>query len=564
MQDMLHKNAAGVSDGEGAARLSYLRGDNANEGTGHNYRQRNHLLGDIVHSAPYYVAAPPFQDQIGPGYNAFYSANANRIPMLYVGANDGMLHAFDANTGEERLAYVPYAVFKDLSQLTSAVYSHRYYVDGSPTVGDAHANFGTSRCGASASCWRSVLVSGLRRGGQGYFALDVTKPSNFTEANAAKLVLWEFTDVDDADLGYTYNQPSIVKMANDRWAAVFGNGYNNTVADGHVSSTGNAVLYIVFLDGGVDGVWTANTDFIKIDTGVGETTAIPTPNGLATPAPIDVDGDYKTDYIYAGDLRGNLWKFDVRDANPTAWKTTSTTLFTATLGGNPQPIMVRPEAGLHYREGEGILVYIGTGKYLEASDSNLITPTNTMYAIWDKLDGSTPSITRGDLLEQSVESIVANARVTTDEEVDWDQHLGWYFDLPSAGERHISRPILRNDRLIFTTAIPDGDVCGTGGSGWLMEVDAFTGGRLDYSPFDRNGDEKIDSDDLVTIDISGTDTDVAVSGVASPVGMLSTPAIITSEPVERKYSSGSSGNVFRVTEHPGKRSRGRLAWRTLP
>lgn len=347
-------------------------------------------------------------------------------------------------------------------------------------------------------------------------------------------------------------------MANDKWAAVFGNGYNSTEADGHASTTGNAVLYIAFLEGGVDGVWSADTDFIKIDTGIGVTGAIPTPNGLATPAPVDVDGDFVADYIYAGDLRGNLWKFDVRDANPTAWKTAATLMFTATLGGSPQPIMVRPEVGLHYYEDQGVLVYIGTGKYLETNDNSLTAPTNTMYAIWDKLDGTT--VTRGELLQQSVEAIVSNARVMTAEVIDWNQDLGWYFDLPDSGERHISRPILRNDRLIFATAIPNSQACGTGGSGWLMEVDAFTGSRLDYSPFDVDGDDKIDDDDLVTLNSA----QVAISGLPSPEGMLSTPAILASGGVERKYSSGSSGNVFRTTEHPGKRSRSRLAWRTWP
>ncbi len=528
MKDMLHRNAAGVPDGEGEARLRYLRGDNANEGKGNNYRQRDHILGDIIHSAPFYVGEPPFPDILGNDYSVFYSTHANRTPMIYVGANDGMLHAFNANTGNEALAYVPYAVFNHLSQLTTPVYSHRYYVDGAPTVGDARGNFGNARCGAVSPCWRSILVSGLRRGGQGLFALDVTDPSQFQETNASTLVLWEFTDADAADLGYTYSQPSIVKMANDKWAAVFGNGYNNTEADGHVSSTGNAVLYIVFLDGGLDGVWTADTDYIKIDTGVGETLAIPSPNGLATPAVADVDSDFIADYIYAGDLRGNVWKFDVTDANPQSWKSQPTRLFTAASASGPQPITVRPEVGRHYYADEGILVYVGTGKYLEMSDNSLTGPSHTMYAIWDKLDGNTSAVDRSELLRQEILPDPATVRVISDKAIDWDQHMGWYIDLIAAGERHASRPLLRNERLIFTTIIPNAEVCGTGGSSWLMEVNAFSGSRLDVSPFDYNGDEKIDDDDLVTINISGTDTKVAISGLPSPEGMLSTPTILAS------------------------------------
>ncbi|PON14566.1 hypothetical protein C2W62_28390 [Candidatus Entotheonella serta] len=440
MRDMLHKNAADVPDGQGEARLLFLRGDNANEGKGNNYRQRIHLLGDIIHSAPFYVGAPPFPDVLGNDYSAFYNANLNRTPMIYVGANDGMLHAFNSNTGNETLPYVPYTVFKNLSQLTSPVYSHRYYVDGTPTVEDARGSFGTSRCGAVASCWRSILVSGLRQGGQGVFALDVTSPSAFQEANASKLVLWEFTDIDDADLGYTYSQPSIVKMANNKWAAVFGNGYNNTEADGNASTTGNAVLYIVFLEGGIDGVWTADTDYIKIDTGVGETLATPTPNGLATPAAVDIDSDFITDYIYAGDLRGNVWKFDVTDVNPQAWKSSSTRLFTATTATGPQPITVRPEVGRHFHSDEGIMVYVGTGKYLETSDNSLTGPKHIMYALWDKLGTTTPTILRSELLQQEVLPDLTTVRVTSNKAINWDQHMGWYIDLPDAGERYANEP----------------------------------------------------------------------------------------------------------------------------
>ncbi len=203
MKDLLHLNAASVADGEGQARLSYLWGDTSNEGTGNNYRQRDHLLGDIVHSAPYYVGAPPFLDSLGPGYDTFYGNYSTRTKMIYVGSNSGILHGFNADNGNEALAFIPYAVFKNLSRLTTPAYLHHYYVDGSPTVGDAHAAFGAPRCGALPACWRSILVSGLRRGGQGFFALDVTDPASFNEANADKLVLWEFTDLDDveADLG---------------------------------------------------------------------------------------------------------------------------------------------------------------------------------------------------------------------------------------------------------------------------------------------------------------------------------------------------------------------------
>jgi type IV pilus assembly protein PilY1 len=308
-----------------------------------------------------------------------------------------MLHGFAVSDGSEKLAYVPNTVFANLSKLTSADYGeqttipHQYYVDGSPTVGDAYGNFGT-HCPSTSPCWRSILISGLRKGGQGLFALDVTDPTTFDESNAAKVVVWEFTNTDDTDLGYSFSQPSIVKMANGRWAAVFGNGYNST-------GTGHAVLYIVFLDGFSDGIWTAGTDFIKLDTGVGNLTTIP--NGLATPAAVDVDGNFMVNLIYAGDLQGNMWRFNVSSSNPSDWSATPPVkIFTGTA---TQPITTRPEVGpnpqglppgsVGVSGSAGVMVYFGTGKYLESVDT--LTPpiqtTQTFYGLLDKLE-QTPTL----------------------------------------------------------------------------------------------------------------------------------------------------------------------------
>ncbi|MDH3603713.1 MAG: PilC/PilY family type IV pilus protein, partial [Candidatus Tectomicrobia bacterium] len=362
MQGLLNQNASGTPDAQGADRLNYLRGDNTHEGANNNYRSRSHVLGDFVHSAPYYVGGPLFPDEIGAGYNTFRTTYEGRTPIIYIGANDGLLHGFNATTGDEAIAYVPHAVFPHLNKLTDPAFVHRYYVDGAPTVGDAYGAFGSSRCSSGTSCWRSVLVSGLRSGGQGVFALDVTDSDTFSEAagKAADIVLWEFTDADHADLGYTFSQPSIVRMANGKWAAVIGNGYNNSEADASASGNGHAVLYILFLDGGLDGTWTPDSDYIKIDTNQGSQA---TPNGLATPAVVDIDGDYTADLIYAGDLEGNLWKFDVRAPDPTQWNSPGAIkLFEATTS---QPITTRPEVGIHPTDPDGLLVYFGTGKYLE-------------------------------------------------------------------------------------------------------------------------------------------------------------------------------------------------------
>jgi type IV pilus assembly protein PilY1 len=304
-QTALHTDSTGINDMHGKERLDYLRGSKANEGTGYGYRVRVSPLGDLIDSNPFYVGAPPLPDSIGPGfgYAAFRSAYSNRTPQIVVGGNDGFLHVFDANTGQELLAYMPTVLFNNLSQLTSPTSQHRYYVDGSPTVGDVYIDLHSN----GTPEWRTVVVSGLHAGGQGYFALDITDPSKYSESNASNLILWEFSDKDDPDLGFTYSQPSIVRMANGRWAAVFGNGYNDLQTDVYTSATGHAVLYIVFLDGGLDGTWTKGTDYIKIDTLAGDFNM---PNGLATPAVVDTNTDSTAEYIVAGDLRGNLWAFE--------------------------------------------------------------------------------------------------------------------------------------------------------------------------------------------------------------------------------------------------------------
>lgn len=558
-QALLHTNMNGINDGNGQARLNYLRGSAADEGTGNNYRPRTSRLGDLINSDPFFVGIPSFPDKLGNGYRDFRTTYSSRTPVVYVGSNDGMLHGFDAVTGQEKLAFIPNAVFAKLNQLTALDYQHRYYVDGSPTVGDAFAAFG-SRCPAGSSCWRSVLVSGMRKGAQAVFALDVTDPATFTESQANKRVLWEFTDANDADLGFTYSQPSIVKMANGQWAAVFGNGYNNSVADGHASTTGHAVLYILFFEKGLDGTWTPGTDYLKLDTGVGDPI---TPNGLATAAAVDFDGDFVVDYVYAGDLRGNLWRFDVRDPIPANWSS-PVLLFTATAGtGEPQPITSRPEVGLHPDDDHSVIVYFGTGKYIETGDDTANIPTQTFYAIWDKLEPAPSVVTRGQLLQQKVVSETASLRVTSNSPVDWSIHLGWYLNLPTAGERQVSDSILRNNRIIFTTLIPNTQICSFGGTSWLMELDAFTGSRLPESPFDLNDDDAFTEDDLVTATIDGSSTKVAVSGLQSTEGILPSPTVLASGSTEIKFNSGSAGGIFVTTENPGPTANGRQAWRQL-
>lgn len=508
--------------------LEYLRGNDALEvKKGGTFRDRATKLGDIVNSAPNFIGKPNLRypdtlESSNPSsaqkYSEFRKKWANRTGIIYVGANDGMLHAFDADTGVEKMAYAPGALIPQLSKLSSTGYEHRYYVDGTPTVIDAFIG----------GAWKTVLVGGLNKGGQGIYALDVTDPAKFSEsaANAANLVLWEFTDADDADLGYTYSQPAIVRLPSGKWAAVFGNGYNNTAADANASTSGNAVLYMVDLETG--------KLIQKFDTGVGtkqDPTNAGRPNGLATVAPIDFDGDTNIDAIYAGDLFGNLWKVEY-DTSSKKWSIAPNgkPLFTA-CAEDPcktrQPITERPEVGRHPK-GRGVLVYFGTGKYLETGDNNgAAGGKQTFYAIWDQGTGGgkTASVSgRSVLQQQSIESETATYRLTTNNSVNWTSRMGWYLDLvpPSgspAGERQVTNPVLRDGRIIFTTLIPTDDKCVAGGPSWLMVMDARTGSHLTYTPFDLNTDGSFSNSDFRPLkNKDGSTENVPVSGTKTEDG----------------------------------------------
>ena len=578
----------GTADTQGAARLNYLRGSTADEGTGNNYRTRpESKLGDIVNSAPYYIAAPAFaytdSFESAP-YSTFYNTYKTRTPMVYVGANDGMLHGFDANTGNEKIAFVPSAVFPNLSLLTTTNYSHRWYVDGSPTVGDAF--FG--------SAWHTMLVGGLRGGGRGVYALDVTDPAAFAETPATtpgSIVKWEFdvskdTTANDPDtdataqyaLGYTFSQPSIVKMNNGKWAAIFGSGYNNAEPGTYQNANGYAVLYIIDIETGAV--------MRKINTQVGSCTVngVTINNGLSTPAPVDVTGDGITDYIYAGDLCGNIWTFDVTSATPSSWVskyksgTTPKPLWTAVdASGNVQPIMVRPEVAKMPTSLNGVLVLFGTGLYLQASD-NSSTAQQSFYGIWDKLPNSStqPNISRSNLLQQSVTSTITGGdgntyRITSDTitgstttppGIDYTTKNGWRMDFPSpplgfGAERQITDPVLSNGKIIFATSLPNSNVCTYGGDGWLMELDALSGSMLSYPVFDTNGDNLINPTD-------------ARNGGRHIAGMPSSPGILggaggsSSSQLENKYLNLTSGTIQRLLEKSGGLGSGRVSWREIP
>jgi len=558
-----------LSDDEkayGEALLNFLRGDDSNEGdNGLQFRKReNRVLGDIINSAPVFVGAPGLSIPDGletTTYSSFRTDTTikDRPRVVYVGANDGMLHAYDAGSGatagDEVLSYVPSSVFANLESLADTSYSHKFYVDGSPTVGDAFFQKG----GSGTSAWRTVLLGSLRAGGQGVFALDITNPNNFSEANADDLVLWEFTD---NDLGFTYSQPDIVRLSNGKWAAIFGNGYNSTAADGTAGS-GEAFMYIVYLDTGAH---------IKIGTGVGDSA---NPNGLSTVTPVDIDNDYIVDYVYGGDLQGNMWRFNLSDANTNNWDAAK--IFTTDAPGadGPQAITTRPSVAFHPESGEeGFIVYFGTGRYIDTTDDSATgQATQTFYGVWDEVSKAsetvkTPTFNRNnsEFLEQEITQQITgagNARITTNNAIDWTTQHGWYIDLTvgggnNLGERQITNSIVRGDRVVFTTIIPDDKICGFGGTSWIMELDSSDGSQLDDAPFDTNNDGVIDAQDLITT--GGTST---VSSGYFFDGIITEPTIIGSSDsdIEFKIVNSSTGAAESIGEKPpGSLQSTRTSW----
>jgi type IV pilus assembly protein PilY1 len=529
--------------------------------------------------------------------------------MLYVGANDGMLHGFAATgtaaeQGQEKLAFVPSQVYENLNKLTDPNYrnTHQFYVDGSPTIGDAFGGFdGTAAgkdTGCGTACWRSVLVGGLAGGGKGIFALDVTDPDGanigaigFSEANAANIVLWEFIDSSTAtpgdDMGYVYGEVSIAKMRNGEWVAVFGNGYN--------SVNENAVLYFVCIDGS-NCFGAANYKKIVLNPYV---TATGNSNGLSAPMVFDANDDFIADYIYAGDLRGNLWKVDVSNISDAAWGSAHVSggaaqpLFRAVDSANvAQAITAKPTVRAHPAGEPGYMVYIGTGRYVASGDKNpASSPINTMYGIWDdNVNGSTTPVTRAGLLGQTITRYAATGdvnndgavnaaddlRVVSNNVIDWNTHEGWALDLrtnqtDSTGEMSVTNPVLAAtspERIIFTTLVPQQTACSYGGTGWLMEVSPVNGGNLGVAVFDINNDGVVDATDLVG--------GAGVSGINPGIGIMPEPVIVNdpdpNQPMDHKLISGSTGAVKAVKNYltpppPGGGGSGpgtgRRSWRQL-
>nr|WP_312230306.1 PilC/PilY family type IV pilus protein [Pseudomonas sp.] len=550
---------ANTADTKGADRISYLRGNRAGEGT--TFRQRSGVLGDFYSSTPAVVLNTPryleqFTNRLegNNAYTSFKESIANRTPRLYVGGNDGMLHGFNAKTGAEEFAFIPSAVFPKLNKLTGSNYSHEFYVDGSPVVADVY----------TGSEWRTILVGTLKAGGKSIFALDITHTGQ-------EKLLWQFdensiTDTNAVKMGYSFSQPTIARLHTGKWAVVFGNGYesaNNT--------NGKAALFI--LDA-LDGTLVRSLE-VQGTTGIA--------NGLSTPKLGDFNADGTADYAYAGDLQGNMWRFDLlratQDANA-PFKVTNdvpASDFKVGFSGNPlfrasantegtqrQAITSAPSLVTH-PTGTGYLVVFGTGRFYDTADkAGDKSMSQSVYGIWDKQTlgetASNPNIQRSSLQEQTIvttttvsaDGSTARGRVISNNAVRWQAAIqggvtraaqnGWYLNLVREDGEMVVENMSQLGRTIFLQSlVPNDDPCGDGAANWTYAINPYTGGRTTQKAFDY----------APTTDV-GTSIVSAIRQDGEGGGTLSQNADSSYQ-----YCTGQSC----VNIYPDPTSIGRQAWR---
>lgn len=499
----------------GADRVSYLRGNiNLEARKGGSMRNRNSRLGDIINSNIWLTGKPTRLTYEHFGHKTFRTSNASRTPTLYVGANDGMLHAFNATNGREMLAYVPKAAYSQLRNYTLPNYTHKYFVDGSPFTGDVDVS-GRLNTTSTLPAWRTVLISGMGAGGKGYFGLDVTNPATWTSPGTGTTtqVLFDRTLPVDAtgttttedeinDIGHIFSQPvvdpvsgtrseQIVKLNNGRWAVVMGNGYN--------SHNERPVLLIQYLDGDRS---------LKRIVASSTTNAS---NGLSAPRLVDVNDDGRVDMAYAGDLKGNLWKFNLSSASPNSWGVSfsGNPLYVASdSGSNRQPITTAPMWMSHPMG--GVQVLFGTGiNVTESHQAN--SQTQTVYSVWDKstysLGTSTVAMTdiqrittgRSALVAQTVVNAVTKTLAdtstvdtdyfnTTENNVSYSKtdataKRGWFFDLPLDRERVLVNPMMwEGQKVVVASQVPKlgttGETCDFSQSledNWINVFNMITG-----------------------------------------------------------------------------------------
>jgi type IV pilus assembly protein PilY1 len=539
--------------------LAYLRGDTTKElANGGRYRDRSYRLGDIVNSKTYPVLAPnqPYYDGTNAGYTAFKAAMASRATVVYVGANDGMLHAFDGSTGastsgQELFAYIPSFVYGDSTNATTSglatlgnptSFTHHYFVDSTPAQFDvdlvntyatttAKATISTrSACVASSTStttnWCTLLIGGLGKGGKGYYALDITDPTKWTSESAvASKVMWEFTDT---HMGYTYGTPSLVKTKKWGWVVVMTSGYNNDDGIGYfyfVSPSTGALLERVATS----------------------TTAPTTPINLAQHTAFVPDyTDGTADAIYGADLQGNIWRLDVTGTGTYAAPTLIATLKDAS--GNAQPVTTRPLIETD-TSSAARYVLVGTGRLLGDSDisSSLV---QSFYAIIDGTAlsggfyttstlpaGVTFPVVRSELNKNTNLLAGITAAAGT---------IGWYYDMSvtsGIAERVDVDPAVTSGTVAWAGNTPNGSACSPSGTGNTYAVAFATGKTVLWD----------------------STTNSYVSSIADTKGVITEVSFLSVNGTTYLYSGDSSGAITNDTTKIGSTSGVKqLNWRDVP
>lgn len=641
-------------------------------------RERRHVLGDIIRSGSV-VVGPPELNYPGGEYAEFKTNNADRPTVLYVGANDGMLHAFkvsgagEEEPGEELFAYIPQRGYERLVATSHTSYGssldapHQALMDGPIVSADVQG----SEVAGVAGEWKTIVVAARGYGGQGLFALDVSEPTEIIEGDGSDLLLWEFNDAtnvvalqegegDDSELryveiedperdgrylGYVVGAPEIVKIADDsRWVVLVPNGYNNNdkVQDGvselkeclsvpdnpdttedetdppqptgacSIDEFGRAALYVLdALSGEVLGIMNTdvglggnNIDPVAEYPLQGEDTAALKPNGLGPVTAIDANGDAIWDVAYAGDLFGNVWRFDLTDISAQPIR-----VFAASSpeDAEPQPITGKIAVARH-PTGNGVLLFFGTGQFLE-KDPTGPKQIQTFYSIWDagpdadgnfstllakdlrtddmpcvdRTDEDEPELGPGEriLLKQCViedvdpaeaaesETDVARSTVRTSTKfsLDWDRHIGWYIDLilngedaTAEGERVVSEAALFSSILFFVSSVPSDDPCAAGGVSYRYFVDAYSGAAFDNPVVDFNNSGAISPTELPNPDADTTKVGVSATKVS---GILLNSGIASAGATPYAFDNNSSAGPPTVTPLSDEQTQWLRNWQRL-
>lgn len=512
--------------------VNYLRGETVNEApASENFRSRSSVLGDISNSSPLFVAEP-INRNLGrhswagaSSYNQFVAANKGRAPRIYVGANDGFLHGFNASNGTETFAYMPKAMLTGSTNLVSysdPFYEHKYFVDGSPVAADVYIN----------GAWKSILVGSLGRGGNSLFALDVTNPNSMQASN----VLW---DKSYNNLGVITTKPVITRMNNGKWAIVVGYGYNN-------ASKGSGLLVIDIETGA------------EIANIVAPNTVNANAHGLGQIEGWDADRNGTTDWFFAGDLLGNIWKFDLSGTSAADWKVAYSgfPLFKAKNASNQAQSITGGLTLTSEPETGQLWVFFGTGKMLAAADVN-----NTDVQSWYGIKDVAGINDRSNLKKRDIQNVIYTdatgsrpvRSVSEATDNDMTGKFGWYMDLIDSKERIVTRPVQVGNNLVISTAIPSGDDCKPAGDGYVMSIDPFKGARLKYHFFDLSKDGKFDAGD----GINAGANKVPASGIKFD-GTPSEPVVF-----EDKMAIGLATANIAVESYNGGIRRGRVSWREL-